>query len=263
MSADINSKLHAIPTVKPRALRIFVRKLLIASLLFIAGTALWEKASRVGLFDRISWLSVEEVRIHAGWPLSPALVRSWLPPLEGRNILTLRPAALVAAIQSKPWVESVILRREYPNRVTIDVETKHAEAFALVKGVPYFLDASGAIIDKALPELLRAVDLPVLSLEKDADPIHWPVNSAVRVLHGLRHGLGERYVISQIALAVYPYFHVFFSRPRTEVEFNWENWETQLPILSHLLSRSPDPTQMGRINLVFPKKAIVSHTDRY
>jgi len=237
-----------------------VIKLAIAAILLPAfGLWIWERAPFSPYLDKLPWLQIEDVQVHSEWPLTTTTVRSWLPPLEGKNILSIRPAALISLLESKPWVESVTIKKEYPSRLSIEIATRRAEAVAIVKGLPFFIDPSGALIEHATPGLLRALDLPVISMEHDSDAQAWPMSHAMTILSHFRLLMDPRYTMSELVLGAFPYFKMFLTQPKIEVAFSYDNWETQLPILALLLHRPPDILgQPQRISLVFPKKAIVS-----
>lgn len=242
-------------------LSILVR-LGIFSILLCGGLLwLWEAAPRLGLLNGIALLQIDDVQIHSEWPVTPASVKRWLPALEGKNILYVRPSELISLLEQKPWVESVTIKKEYPNRLTIDVGTKRAQAVSIVRGQAFFIDPRGQIIEKTSPGMMRALDLPVVSIERESDAVRWPIGYAMRCLELFHQKVDAHYSISQLVLGTFPYFKIYLSHPKVEVSLSWENWESQLPILS-LLLHSP-PNQIGqpqRINLVFPKKAVVSQS---
>ncbi len=258
---------------KPRRLP----KLLL--LLILAATLVWggQRYQLPLLIQNIEWLKVREVVITAPWPLSPDLVKAWLPPLQGKNILWVDGSQIISKLKEQNWVREVTLKKDYPNHLRIEVTAKAAKAIEIEKGLPYFVDENGARIEKASPLMLSAWDLPVITREKEGSewveraiirpplarkvwiPSPWRTVNAIEVLTRLQNEIDPRYTVSQISLGSYPYYRVFFSRPRLEVLFSIETWDAQLPILA-LLVHSP-PRQIGqpqRINLVLPKKAVVS-----
>ena len=236
--------------------------LAIFSILLSGGILwLWEAAPQFGFLNGIALLQIDEVQIHSEWPLTPATVKGWLPALEGKNILSVRPSDLIGLLERKPWVESVTIKKEYPNRLTVDVGTKRAQAVSIVRGQAYFVDPRGLVIERTSPGLMRALDLPVISVERESDAVRWPIGYAMRCIELFHQKMDTHYSISQLVLGSFPYFKIYLSQPKVEVALSWENWESQLPILS-LLLHSP-PNQIGqpqRINLVFPKKAVVSQS---
>jgi cell division septal protein FtsQ len=234
--------------------RTVLAMLMMALTLWVGETFHWQE-----WLKGLHWLRIEEVNVTSEWPVTPAMVRTWLPALEGRNLLFVQPDRLMRLLEQKPWVENVLVKKVYPTRLLIEVGTKRPQAVALLRGLPYFLDADGQTIERATPPLLRALDLTIVSGEKETDFARWDSAEVIRLMERLRRALDYQYDISQIVLSSPPFFKVYFSRPHVEVSLSIDNWETQIPILA-LLLHSP-PRQIGqprKINLVFPKKAVVS-----
>lgn len=231
---------------------------LLLAILVACGVVLWglENATLVPYLSRLGWLKLDEVKITAEWPVTAAQVRAWLPPLEGKSILLVKPRVLMDVLEAKPWVESVTIKKEYPNRLVIDVGTKRAQALYVHKSQAHFLDTRGRLIEKATPALLATLDLPVISVESLEK---WDLASQLHVLERLQRALEPTHRLSEMSLGAFPYFRIFLQPTRTEVLFNLDNYESQIPKLLLLLQRPPagigKPT---KINLIFPKKTIVS-----
>ncbi len=223
------------------------------------GLFLFQSGHLEALLSNVAFLKIQEVRITSEWPLTSGMIKIWLPPLEGKNILFVRPMRLIELLEEKPWVDSVTVKKELPSRLLIDVATKRAIAIYLEKGIPHFLDAHGRIIEKATPQLFRTLELPVVSFDFDASPSKWALTRTMEILSVIQKGLEPKHHVSQLSLGSYPYFKIYLSPYRIEALFTLENWESQLPYLQEVLLHPPAALQQIRkINLVFPKKAVVS-----
>jgi len=207
----------------------------------------------------VRFLKIQEVRISSDWPLTPGTIRTWLPPLEGKNIFFVKPMRLIETLERHSWVEGVTIKKDYPNRLVVDVTTKRAEAIFLSKGSPYFLDGKGTPIDRTTPELFRALDLPIVSWENDSLEKSWKLSQALHILARVKKELEPLHRVSQLTFSQPPVFKLFLLPHRIEADFSIENWETQIGHLAEVLKTPPLPlSQIRKINLVFPKKAIVS-----
>lgn len=219
-----------------------------------------EKFPPAPLIERIAWLHIQDLKIISGWPIAPEQVRRWLPPLEGKSLLLVSPSDIARGLKEKTWVEWVTLKKEFPNRLVVEVGTKRAAAIELTQGQSFFIDGQGSRIERASAEMLKALDLPVISRESETRGSGaWSLDEIVGIVDKMTKFLDPRYAISEVVLSAPPLFRVHFTRPRLTVTFSAENWETQLPVLA-LLLHSP-PRQIGqprKINLVLPKKAVVS-----
>lgn len=256
-------------TVGPSSHRAAQKVLALAAISILLCAALlwsWENVSLPPFLERMTWFHVREVQIEAEWPLQKTQVQSWLPKLEGRNILGIRGAEIVKSLAAKPWVGGVTLKKEFPNRLLIEVTTKRAVAIEVDKAISYFIDGDGARIERTTPELLLALDLAVITNEFSASrkSLHferggWNLSEMVVVLERLQQHLNSSTIVSQLQLGSYPYFKAFLASPKLEVLFSLENWQSQLPILALILHNPPRQIgQPQKINLILPKKAVVS-----
>jgi hypothetical protein len=245
------------PTWVPSILRAALITTILFSLLlilFFSRGVHWES-----FFERFSYFQIREVKVEVSAPFTSEEVKRWFPSLEGKNLLLLQPGALIRSLLQKPWVESVSLRKEYPDRIVISVEHKTPRALWLRQGQIVFLDKGGRVIDRATPELLRGYDLPVFSVEHDPLDLRWSFEKLIGVTDKIRKALGPGYELSQVVLGAYPTFRIFLTLPPTEITFGAESWESQLPLLLELLKNPPrNLGPLRQINLSLPKKAVVS-----
>lgn len=210
---------------------------------------------------RLHWFEVNQVRIQAEWPLKEEWVRAQLPKFEGRSLLTVQPNDIYVRLKEKPWVQEVSVKKEYPDGLVIHVETKKARAITFLSGLPYFIDSNGKTIERVSKGNLQARDLPFISNLPTPFPGHskWNLENVLSLHSRLKTEGGNSIEISEIQLTTYPILKVFLSRPKIEILFSAENWNEQLSYLLTLLNSSPSQIgQIHKINLVFPKKAIVT-----
>ena len=200
---------------------------------------------------------IKEVKIVTEWPLTVSDVRAWLPALEGKSLVDLSAQGIVFNLEQRPWIEHVTVKKQFPDRLWIEIETDRPKALSVIKGIAYFIDSKGKIIDKARPRMLKSLDLPFLSIPEES--AGWDIPSVLGVIDQFRIMFKSKYSISQVILDNYPYFKLFLDNPKYEVLLNMENWESQSKILENLLLDPPSQVaQVQRINLIFPKKAVVS-----
>lgn len=234
--------------------RRLVRSVLLFLLLSILALWVWDSYRYARIATRLGFFPLRDIEVTAEWPLTADEVRAWLPPLEGTSLFDIDLSQLLDLVESKRWVQSALVKREYPERLRIEIQTRKAEALLLTDGALSFLSSTGGIIDKATPELLRTLDLPVLSTALDTERERW-----LSVLSRVRRALEPEYRVSELHVSRGLGFRVFLVAPAVEVVFSVDNWEEQLPLLVKLLNHAPPELQNPRkINLVFPKKAVVS-----
>lgn len=248
---------HAKPRTKKKLIR---RAVLLAAITTFAtyqvGGWISDKLDLASLVGKMHWFQIKEVTFGTEWPVTTDQIRSWIPPLEGKSILFINPSRIVETLENKPWVASVILKKEFPDRIRIEVTTKRAVALLHSNDHLSWLDPQGTAIERATPALLRSLELPVITLDAKS---RWDRVLLIRILSTISESLAPKYTISQLAPGTFPFFRVYLNDPRTEIQFSAETWEAALPNLELLLRSMNSPIgQLQRINLVFPKKAVVS-----
>lgn len=237
-----------------------VVKALVCLLVGILGTGailyLLDRERVPEMVSRIEWLHVKEVELTGEWPTEPETVRPWLPKLEGKSILLISPDKIISSLEGKAWVKEVTIKRDYPSRLRIHVAPKRAVAVLVDKGRPTFLDSFGAPIERVTAPMLQKLNLPVISKEENASG--WAMPNVLALIDRFAEKMSAKYKVSQLSLGAFPYFKIFLSSPQIEVAFSAETWEEQLPHLALLLDSPPNQIgQIHRINLYYPKKAVV------
>lgn len=207
----------------------------------------------------LAWLRIQEVQITAEAPLTEAEILKALPKLKGANLLRVDGDALMQSVLGNPWARSASIKKEFPNRLVIAVESKKPFALRQDGSRLIFIDDTGAEIDRWSSSRVTDADLPVIAFEKPEYAKQWNVSALVKVLAALQKAVAPKYRLSQVVPADPPYFKVFLANPPLEMLFSMHTWEGQVPFFVDLLSRPPRQIgQAHKINLVFPKKAVVS-----
>jgi cell division septal protein FtsQ len=240
---------------------LFQLKRFLFTVLFITLFALSLFLNEKGILGTQLQLSspfrIQQVKIVTEWPLTVSEIQAWLPPLEGKSLITLSSKDLVFNLQQRPWVENVIVKKQFPDRLWIEIQTARPRALAVIKESAFFIDAHGKVIDKARPRMLKSFDLPFLTLPQENSG--WNVSEVLAVIEQFRSFSKAKYSISQVVLDNYPYFKIFLDSPKLEILLSLETWKSQTTVLETLLSDPPSQNrQVQRINLIFPKKAVVS-----
>ncbi len=209
--------------------------------------------------SKMQWLHVKDVVIQAQWPLTAARIHNWIPHLEGSSILLVDASLLMKNLEKRPWVKSVSVKKQYPDRILISVDTVTARAIALWRGKTYFMDGEGHLIERVEPSVNLGHDLPVIAWEGQEDDSRWKIGEVFELLQSVKSTLGKSMDVSEVNLRSYPNVRLFLSSTRLEILFNIENWTAQISRLA-LLVQNPPPEvgTIHRINLTIPKKAVVS-----
>jgi hypothetical protein len=211
--------------------------------------------------SKITFLEVKSVKISCGWPLTVGQVRSWIPRLEGRNILLLQVNRLMDLLESRPWVNSVTIRKNYPDEMVIEIATKVPRALMPIQSQLFYVDDFGNPIDKISAVVSRDMDLPLIRIADIGKQNNnlWKLQGVIQKVRELPLRWKNSYKVSEVVLEDYPFLKFYLTSPRVEVFLNYDRWEATVSEIPQLIQNPPTQIrQVRRINLVFPKKAIVS-----
>jgi cell division protein FtsQ len=211
---------------------------LAAPLLFIDWTrviATAEQAREDFLDSEI--FSVREIKVKAGEKVGGSEIVAMAGLAHGMSIWRVDPAAIERKIARHPWVKQVLVRREFPRRVTIEVEEREAKAIAAL-GKLYYIDRDGFIF-KPVEEGERT-DLPMLTGLRPED-LQYPASFATRqrIEEALRlsdlmakdpFALSEMRLLPGEGLIVYPVGY------RLALSMGSGNWEDKLKRLQRVLA---------------------------
>jgi cell division protein FtsQ len=109
------------------------------------------------------------------------IVRS-VESTRGKNILSVDLKAIARAAQGHPWVKRATVRRELPDRITIEVIEHRAEAVLLL-GHLYLVGADGEVFKRAA--LDEALGLPVITGIDRLAYLNEPAVARARMLRAL------------------------------------------------------------------------------
>ncbi len=230
--------------------------------ILLAGTVL---AGLVALYYYRTWLPdmdylrVREVVILPEAPLTAKEMGRYLPPLIGKNLLVVSGDEIMKKVRANPWVLSAVVKKEFPHRLVIQIRSKRPVATRQDSQKLFFIDENGEDIDRWTAQKAKGFDLPVIAYERPELIKHWKPKTVVQMLAAFQKTIGDKHTVSQWVPSDPPYFKVFLTSPPLELLFSQNTWETQLPFFADMLSRPPQQIgQAHKINLVFPKKAVVS-----
>ncbi len=207
----------------------------------------------------VEYLRIREVVVTVEAPLTELEVRRTLPLLVGKNLLLVSGNSLMEKMRQNPWVLSATVKKEYPDRLVLSAQAKKPVATRQEAGRLIFLDDNGAEIDRWAPGRAADLDLPVIAFDKPETAKLWNSRTLVGILQTLHKVAAPKFRVSQLVPTDPPYFKVFLTTPPLEILFSQHTYESQLPFFIDVLSRPPRQIgQASKINLVFPKKAVVS-----
>jgi len=157
---------------KSRVVRL-LKPLAVAALVVATPAALVAWVLTAPLFQ----LRTVEVRPVKGAPsgrVPAAWVRQALAPLTGKNLVQASLAEATARVQANPWIASVEMAKELPDRLRVRVAERRPVALMLAGAGLVYADSDGrAIVPVATPEELaaaRKAGLLVVSFPREVHP---------------------------------------------------------------------------------------------
>ena len=110
----------------------------------LSGPVLIAAASLRDFVVESDYFSVREIQVRGGAMISGNEIVSVAGLSKGMNIWKIDPAGIERTIAKHPWVRRVLVHREFPHRITIDVEERTPRAIVAIRKL-YYVDADGVI----------------------------------------------------------------------------------------------------------------------
>jgi cell division protein FtsQ len=166
---------------KGGGLRLLIELALGVGLAVLFVSVDWEGAvtGAMRLRDRFldhEIFSVREIKVKAGEKVGGSEIVATAGLSDGMSIWRVDPQAIEKKVARHPWVKQVLVRREFPRRVVIEVEEREAKAIAAL-GKLYYVDRDGYIFKPVEPG--ERSDYPLLTGLKPQD-LKYPAAFATR-----------------------------------------------------------------------------------
>jgi len=131
------------------------------------------------LEDRLSGVfMVKDIELEGTRSLAEDSLLSGLESLQGTPLLSLNAPMLADSMRQHPRIQDVVVGRQFPSTVTVEVEERHEVAVLISNGGVWGLDESRVVLP--LPGRSWPLDLPVISgLVKDPEPGSTLTNPAI------------------------------------------------------------------------------------
>jgi cell division protein FtsQ len=187
-------------------LRLLIEMALGVALAVLFVSVDWEGAidAAVGMRDRFldhEIFSVREIQVKAGEKVGGSEIVATAGLSHGMSIWRVDPVAIEKKVARNPWVKRVLVRREFPRRVVIEVEEREAKAIAAL-GKLYYVDGDGYIFKPVEPG--ERTDYPLLTGLKPQDlkyPAAYAARQRIQEALRLNEAMGkEPFALSEIRL---------------------------------------------------------------
>jgi len=129
--------------------------------LYLWGGQLKARAAAVRTFVFDSpYFKVREIQVRGGNQVSGSEILAMAGLRHGVNLWKVQPAAIEKKIAKHPWVRRVLVRREFPRRVVIEVEERKPRAIVAM-GKLYYVDGDGVVFKEVAEG--ENVEFPLLT----------------------------------------------------------------------------------------------------
>lgn len=225
--------------------------LLIGAVVFII-----ENAKLRNFIEGLSWFHIQDVVIEGGDSKNRAFANATTSSLNGKSLLLVDTQEIATQLRKDVWLDSVSVKKSFPDRLIVHLSQRTPRALLLKGDQLFYLDVSGKEIE-GISDRIPVSDLPLVTFSVSSSL--WDSAFPIQVLAAMEKQIPAAHKVSQIVLGTPPFFKVFLEAPPVEVLLHVETWKSQIPNLRQILSDPPGQTgEIHRINLVLPKKAVVS-----
>jgi len=182
------------------------------------------------------YFAVREIQVRGGDKVRGNEIISMAGLRHGMNLWNIEPEKIEEKVSRHPWVRKVLVRREFPRRVVIEVEERRPKAIVAV-GKLYYVDADGVLFKEvAQGENVRFPMLTGIRTEElgSSDPaVRRRIQDALRLgdlMAKDSHALSEIHFDAPDRLVVYTIAHP------VAIHMGWGDWERKLQRLDRVMT---------------------------
>ncbi|MGH7874954.1 MAG: cell division protein FtsQ/DivIB [Candidatus Binatia bacterium] len=182
------------------------------------------------------YFSVREIQVRGGSKVSGNEIVTIAGLKQGMNIWKVDPAAIEQKVIKHPWVRRVLVRREFPRRIVIEVEERIPKAIVALRKL-YYVDADGIVFKEVgVGENVQYPLLTGLRAERlvETDPL-----TRQKIKEALRLGdlMSQRSrSLSEIHFDASGRVAVYTTNFPVALRMGWGDWEEKLGRMDRLLS---------------------------
>jgi len=202
----------------------------------LSGPVLIAAASLRDFVVESRYFSVREIQVRGGEQVSGNEIVTIAGLSKGMNIWKIDPADIERKIAKHPWVRRVLVHREFPRRITIDVEERTPRAIVAIRKL-YYVDADAIVFKEVQAgDKMNYPMLTGLSTEQLTAP---DPTLRKRIQEAMRLGelMAQRsHVLSEIHFDQPGQLVVYTAHQPMALRMGWGDWEDKLARLDRLLA---------------------------
>jgi cell division protein FtsQ len=192
-------------------------------------------ASARRLVFESSYFSVSEIQVRGGEKFGGNEIVTLAGLKHGMNIWHIEPAMIEKKVAKHPWVRRVLVRREFPRRVVIEIEERTPKAIVAM-GKLYYVDSEGVVFKELAAG--ESVEFPLLTgLRRDEvgsrDPaVRRRIQDAVRLSDLMAK---DSRTISEIHFEAADRLILYTTAYPLAVRMGWGDWEDKVRRVDRVL----------------------------
>jgi len=226
--------------------RLVRRRWLIAALvplLLMAGALIYRLSgplavaarSTLDFFADNRYFAVRQIEVHSGDKVGGDEIVAIAGLRQGMNIWNVDAIAIEKKIAKHPWVRRVLVRRDFPRRVVINVEERSPKAIVGVRKL-YYIDADAVVFKEVASG--ESIKYPMLTgvyaegLMRGDPAARQRIRDAIHLTDLMAqhsHTLSEIHFEALDRLVVYP------TKFPVAWRLGWGDWEEKIARLERLL----------------------------
>jgi len=236
----------------------FVGLIIIAAVGYrLSGPLLLAAASLRDFVLENQYFSVREIQVRGADKVSGNEIVTIAGLRQGMSIWKVKLDQIEKKIAKHPWVRRVLVRREFPGRIIIDVDERTPKAIVAVRKL-YYVDSDGAVFKEVAPG--EDVKFPLLTgLRAEdvmaADPA---VRRRIRDAMRLAELMAQRsHSLSEIHFDALDRLVVYTTSYPVALQMGWGDWEEKLERMERLLTLwKGHEERLGSLDMSFRNQVV-------
>ena len=181
------------------------------------------------------YFSVREIQVRGGEKIGGSEIVTMAGLSHGMSIWNIDSEGIEKKVGKHPWVKHVLVRREFPHRVVIQVEERSPKAVVIMGGL-YYVDSEGFVF-KEVGEGERT-DFPLLTGLRQAELVSRAYSTRQKIHEAMRLSelmgrsslpLSEIHFNAGGGIVLYPMVYPI------AFHFGWGDWEGKINRLQRIL----------------------------
>ncbi len=182
------------------------------------------------------YFAVREIQVRGGEKVGGSEIVAMAGLKHGMNMWKIEPAAIETKVAKHPWVRRVLVHREFPRRVVIDVEERAPKAMVAL-GRLYYVDGDGMVFKEVGSG--ESVDFPLLTGFRAEDLSGAKPANRKRIQDAVRLGelmAKDSHTLSEIHFDAPDRLVVYTTTYPIAFHMGWGEWDDKLKRLDRVLT---------------------------